>query len=122
MSDVLEAKAELRRVSEGIRKRSMELGDVNRALGPVQKAYRDYMRDFKLDLYRARDGQGQRMPSKETQEELALEQMPKDFRDKYFELMAKREGVKERLSDLKHEADSWRSILSAEKVEMEAIA
>lgn len=122
MSDVIEAKVKLRDIAHELDKRSRELGDTNRALHPVQEAYDDFMRDFKAGLYQECESKQRRMPSKETQEDLALEQMPKDFRGKHHELVSKRKRLKERISDLKAEADAWRSVLSAEKVELEALA
>lgn len=122
MSDVIEAKVKLRDIALELDKRSRELGDTNRALNPVQEAYDEFIRDHKAGLFQEAQEAGGRMPSVDMQEVLALREMPKEFRGKHFELGAKRDRLKQRISDLKSEADAWRSVLSAEKAELEALA
>lgn len=122
MGDVIEAKQKLREIAVELDERSRQLGKANVAFRPVQEAYEEFMRDFKAGLFQEAKESETRMPSKDMQEILALKEMPKDFRGKHYELSERRAGLMQRISDLKHEADSWRSILSAEKTELQALA
>lgn len=120
MTDVIECKAKLRDLANELDKRSRELRDTNLTLAPMQEQYDDWIMDFEADLQEKHE-KGAALPSKDMRMTLALKEMPGEFRKEHRMLVAKRERLKQHIQVLKVEIDSWRSLLSAEKAELEAI-
>lgn len=120
MTDVIECKSKLRELADELDKRSRELRDTNLDLAPKQEAYDDWIMDFEADLH-AKHEAGASLPSKDMRVTLALKEMPSEFRKEHRMLVAKRDRLKQHIQVLKVEIESWRSLLSAEKAEMEAI-
>lgn len=121
MSDPVEAKGKLRDLASDLDRLSKQLGRVSRELRPVQVEYDNFIRDHEAGLYAACESGGQKLPGKEMRLTLALSEMPASFRGKHQNLVMERDSLKQQLSNLKAEVDAWRSVLSADKVEMEAV-
>ncbi len=121
MSDPVEAKGKLRELADDLDACSKMMSRVNRELRPLQAQYDDFVCDFKAGLWAAHVNEDARLPSADMQLVLALREMPAEFRGKHYDLVGKRDNLRKRISDLKSEVDAWRSVLSADKTEMEAI-
>lgn len=116
-----EAMAKLSGYAADLDKRSRELGQVQRELDPVLDGYADFVESFEADLYRKCEADGTKLPSESLRLILARQEMPEEFRKQHDLLLRRRERLKQRISDLKAAVEAQRSILSAEKAEMEAI-
>lgn len=99
-----------------IDKRSDELAATQRELEPIETKYQDFIEAYELTLFDA----GGKLPSEKLRLALAHRAMPRELLERYRVLTAKRERLKKNISDLKASADSQRSVLSAERVAMEA--
>lgn len=122
MSDPVECKDKLRKLADRLDVLSRTLGAINNELRPIEEQYDDFIRDYELGLYDRCEEEGKKLPAADMRLQLALREMPVSFRGKYRELVSKRESLKQQIGNLKVEVDSWRSLLSAEKAELEAIA
>jgi hypothetical protein len=101
-------------------KRSSELAETQRELDEKEPQYEDFIRDFHVDMYEQALKDQSRLPSESLREQLALKAMPSGFRLEYEALVRKRARLQKRISDLKAAVDAQRSVLSAEKISMEA--
>lgn len=122
MSDVLQAKAELTRIARELGQRSTELARVSRELdqdaGP---AYHTFVDDYELGLWqRSQDEDSYKLPPAALRLKLAHKHMDPAVLGRYMGLVKSRERLVQRISDLKHESEAQRSILSAAKAELEA--
>lgn len=122
MSDPVECKDKLRQLAERLDVLSRTLGGINNELRPVEEQYHDFIRAHESGLWDACERNGTRLPGKEMRLTLALNEMPTTVRGKYRELTSKRDSLKQQIGNLKVEVDSWRSLLSAEKAELEAVS
>jgi predicted nucleic acid-binding Zn-ribbon protein len=112
--------AKLEEYASELDKRSSELSDTQRELDEKEPQYEDFIRDFEVDLYELALKDQTRLPSADLRKQLALKAMPSGFRSEYEALVRKRERLRKRIADLKAAVDAQRSVLSAEKVAMEA--
>lgn len=120
VSDVIEARQALSRIVCDLSKCSLDLADVSRKLAATEAEYRSFVDDFELGLLsRSEDEEGYRLPSASLRLKMAHKAMDPALLGRYMGLSESRDRLKQRISDLKHEADSQRSILSALKVEAE---
>lgn len=86
----------------------------------LERAYEQGLMDFEAGLFeRYEKGEG-KWPGEETRERLYRRTMPVDQLNDLMRYQAARKRAEKRIASLKAAADSWRSILSALKVEMEA--
>lgn len=122
MADVIEAKYKLRQLAQRLDALSRTLGGINNELRPIEEQYHDFIREHEAGLWDECERDGKKLPGKEMRLTLALNEMPTVLRGKYRELVSKRESLKQQIGNLKVEVDSWRSLLSAEKAELEAIS
>lgn len=99
-------------------KRSSELTDTQRELDTVEPKYRDFIEAYETALYDAADGG--KLPSEKMRLALAHRAMPRELLESYRTLLAKRERLKKKIADLKVAVEAQRSVLSAEKVALEA--
>ena len=121
MTDPIEGRAKVQGLAGDLDRLSKKLGAINRELRPIQEGYDDFIRDHEAGLYDALED-GQRLPGKEMRLTLALRDMPASFRGKHHRLVSERESLKQQISNLKVEVDAWRSVLSANKAELEAVS
>ena len=122
MSDRVECKDKLRQLAQRLDTLSRTLGGINNELRPIEEQYTDFIREHEAGLWDECERDGKKLPGKEMRLTLALNEMPTVLRGKYRELVSKRESLKQQIGNLKVEVDSWRSLLSAEKAELEAIS
>lgn len=117
----------LDRISRDIGAKASELHEVNMEIEPLEAWWEEYLGDFEAALLAS----DRRMPSEKTRDRQCRRQLLRDetplgqgtYADHaryYFQLQAKRARLKERIANLKAEADAQRSVLSALKVELEA--
>ena len=86
----------------------------------LERAYEQGLMDFEAGMFeRYEKGEG-KWPGEETRERLFRRQMPTDALNELMRYQAARKRAEKRIASLKAAADSWRSILSALKVELEA--
>jgi hypothetical protein len=109
-------------------KRARELDEMSRALAqverdlePVGESYHDFIADFEIGLWKAHE-EGAKLPSEALRKQMALKAMPPELRGQYIRLFGSRKRLEQRIRDIKAEVDAQRSILSALKLEMEAIS
>jgi hypothetical protein len=112
--------AKLEGYAQELEKRSTELAETQRALDDVQPQYEEFLRDFEVDMYEKALAAGQKLPSEALRQALALKAMPSGFRNDHDALRRKRERLTKRISDLKTSVDAQRSLLSAEKLCLDA--
>lgn len=99
-------------------KRSNELTGTQRELDEVEPKYRDFIEAYEVTLYEK--AEGSRLPSEKLRLALAHRAMPRELLERYRVLVAKRARLQKRISDLRASVDAQRSVLSAEKVTLEA--
>lgn len=121
MSETIEAMTKVQNLAIDLDRLSRQLGRVNRELRPIKREYDNFIRDHEAGLYAASVEDGYKLPGKEMRLTLALSEMPASFRGKHHELVSERESLKQQISNIKVEVEAWRSVLSANKVEMEAV-
>lgn len=103
--------------------RSKELAQTERDLEPVENEYRTFVDDFEVGLWtRSQDEETFKLPSEALRLKLAHREMKPDLLGKYVGLMKRRKRLEQRIRDLRAVVDAQRSILSALKVEQEALA
>lgn len=113
---VEEAIRKLEDAAGAIAQRAKALGDTQRALEPIEIAYHDFLEAHELSLY----DEGGKLPSAKLRLALAHRAMSAELLGHYRTLVAKRERLKKEISDLRAAAEAQRSVLSAEKITMEA--
>jgi hypothetical protein len=100
--------------------RSSELHDTQRAVDQWEPKFEEFIRDFEVAMYEEALAKQTRLPSESLRRQLALKAMPSGFREQYEAAVRKRDRLRKRIADLKSAVDAQRSVLSAEKVAMEA--
>jgi chromosome segregation ATPase len=82
--------------------------------------YEEAIADFEAGMFDRYDKDEGKWPGEKTRTRLARREMDPDLKRNVDRIHAARRRAERRISDLKAEADSWRSILSALKEEMAA--
>lgn len=119
-ADPMAVRAELDRYVRELDELSKGLAGVSRNLEPVEKEYNEFVDNFELGLYdRSLREDDFKLPSAAMRLKLAHRDMPPELYGRYVALTSKRDRLRKRISDMKAQADSQRSILSALKAEME---
>lgn len=111
----------LNSIARELDKLSKDLADVERRIEPVDRDYEEHISDFEtamFDRYESGDG---KWPGEDTRERLARRTMDQDVKREHDRLHASRKRLEKRIASLKSSADAQRSVLSALKVEMEAL-
>lgn len=116
-----EAMSKLEEYANELDERSLELAAVQRELEPMVEQYDDFIADFETGLWEAHDKEGAKLPSEALRLQLARKAMPSGFLTNYRTLVARRDRLKKRIGDLKASASAQQSVLSALKVELEAL-
>lgn len=122
MSSVLEVMSRLDEYAVELDKRSKELAQVERELEPVEQFIEEFTDDFECALWEAHTKRDEKLPSAELRERLARKQMPAEVVTRHGRLLARRKRLEKRIRHLGDVIDAQRSILSALKAEMEAVA
>lgn len=122
MNDPIEGKDKVRGLAKDLDSLSRTLGSINRELRPLESEYGDFIRDYEAGLFEECEREDKRLPGKEIRLTLALRAMPAEFRGRYHRLVSERDSLKQQIANLKVEVDAWRSVLSANKAELEAIS
>ena len=86
----------------------------------LERAYEQGLMDFEAGLFEKYEKGEGKWPGEETRERLYRRTMPTDTLNELMRYQAARKRAEKRIASFKAAADSWRSILSALKVEMEA--
>jgi chromosome segregation ATPase len=104
-----------------------ELGTLSAGLHKLEreseeplKDYEQEIADFEAGMFDRYEKDEGKWPGEKTRERLARKDMDPELRRTVDRIHAARRRAERRISDLKAEADSWRSILSALKEEMAA--
>jgi hypothetical protein len=84
------------------------------------REYDQFVADFEVALFERYEKDEGKWPGEKTRERLARKAMDQEMRRTVDRIHAARRRAEKRIADLKAEADSWRSILSALKEELAA--
>ena len=120
MTDVIDARGNLNRLSLELGQLSTKLAQVCRDLEPVEAEYTRFVDDFELGLLLKSETSDYKLPSGALRLKLAHQKIDADLLGRRMGLTNSRERLQQRIRDLKAEIEAQRSILSALKVEMEA--
>lgn len=100
---------------------SKALHAVSQKLEPAERAYTEFVEKFEVGLFLKSEAEdGPRLPGEAMRLKLARRDMPAEMLGEYEGLKAKRQRLKDRISDIKAEIEAQRSILSALKEEAAA--
>ena len=123
MSDVAQVRAKLDRYSSELDKMSRELFDIEKALEPVEAEYQQFVADFEVGLWlQSQQDDGPKLPSEALRTKLAHKKMDAALLGRRQGLIMQRDRIQERIRSVKSLVDAQRSILSALKTELEALA
>lgn len=90
---------------------------------PVEEDYRRFVDDYEVGLWqRSQDESDFKLPSEALRLKLAHKAMDPALLGRYVGLVKARRRLEQRIRDLKATVDAQRSILSALKVEAEAVS
>lgn len=117
---VQEATEKLKEIARELDQLSRDLADLERSREPIDREVKDFIRDFELGLYHRSINEGSKMPAERIRDALALQAISPPLYGKWMAMNSSRDRMRQRISDLKSESDSWRSVVSALKVELEA--
>lgn len=121
MSDVAESIAKLRECAEELDSLSRALHDTEKRLEPIESEYRTFVDNFEVGLWEKHQDQDAKLPSAALRVKLAEKAMPPELLGGYVGLVMARKRAEKRIAGLKATVDAQRSILSALKVEAEAL-
>lgn len=121
MTDVADAISALREYASELDKASRALTQIARDLEPIEDKYREFVDNFEIGLWTKHEAQGSKLPSAAMRLKLAHRAMSPELLGEYVGLTAARDRGRKRISDLKASVEAQRSILSALKVEVEAL-
>lgn len=121
MTDVAECIAKLRESADELDTLSRRLHETERNLEPVERDYRKFVDDYEVGLWRQHQDEGAKLPSESLRVKLAEKAMDPALLGRYVGLVMARKRAEKRIRDLRASVDAQRSILSALKVEQEAL-
>ena len=121
MSDVAECITKLRECAEELDHLSRSLHETERRLEPTEVQYRTFVDDFEVGLWKQHQDDGAKLPSEALRLKLAERAMDPALLGSYTGLVMARKRAEKRIKDLRSAVDAQRSILSALKVEQEAL-
>ena len=99
---------------------SRKLADVERRFEPVEARYEAFLDAHSVGLWEAHQD-GQKLPGEDLRLRLARRDMPADLLGEYSSLLHSRKRLERRISALAKAISAQQSILSALKMEMEAV-
>ena len=122
MTTPLEAMDRLSALADELDLRSNQLAEVERSLEPAEREYSAFVDAYEVGLWtRHENGDMAKLPSEALRLKLARAAMPPEMLGTYEGLLASRKRLEKRIAALKPQVDAQRSILSALKMEMEAV-
>jgi uncharacterized coiled-coil protein SlyX len=102
---------------------SKQLVEATSAIEQHEAHYRAFVEDFKVALFTACEETGKRLPAQDIRDAMANKRFRDDHAVVWQSLLinrAKRARLKGRLSDLREVVSAYRSLVSAEKTELDA--
>jgi chromosome segregation ATPase len=112
--------ARLQAIADELATLSSGLHKLERESEETLREYDQFVADFEVALFERYEKDEGKWPGEKTRERLARKVMDQEMRRTVDRIHAARRRAEKRIADLKAEADSWRSILSALKEEMAA--
>lgn len=122
MSSVVEVTGRLDSMATELDELSKALAATERKLEPLQTFYEEALDDFEVGCWDAHVKDEAKLPSAEMRERLARRTMPERILSERAAAVAKRNRLQQRIKHLGAEIDAQRSILSALKMELEAVS
>ena len=111
----------LAQLAEELDQRSLELGDVERKLEVAELTYQGFVDDFEVGLWTKYEDAGSKLPPEAMRLKLAHKAIDPTVLGRYQGLLHSRKRLEKRIGSLKCQVDAQRSILSALKLEQEAV-
>lgn len=109
--------AAISRLLQGVDEQGEPLSDPG-----VEKQYQDFVDNFEVGLWlKCQEKDGPRWPSEAMREKLARLEMPAELLGRRDGLIQKRDRMKRRIDELGKVIGAERSLLSAQKAELEAL-
>jgi hypothetical protein len=121
VSEVAVCIAKLRECADELDGLSRRLHTTERDLEPVEREYRKFVDDFEVGLWKQHQDEGKKLPSEALRVKLAEREMEPALLGRYVGLVMARKRAEKRIQALRATVDAQRSILSALKVEEEAL-
>lgn len=121
MTDVADAISALREYASELDGISRALSKIERDIEPVAERYQKFVDDFEIGLWTKSEDEGAKFPSAAMRLKLAHKAMDPALLGSYVGLVNARERGVQRLRAVKASVEAQRSILSALKVEAEAL-
>jgi hypothetical protein len=121
VSEVAVCIAKLRECADELDGLSRRLHTTERDLEPVEREYRKFVDDFEVGLWKQHQDEGKKLPSEALRVKLAEREMEPALLGRYVGLVMARKRAEKRIQALRATVDAQRSILSALKVEAEAL-
>jgi hypothetical protein len=100
---------------------SKNLSEVERRLKVATDEYEEFMGAYEEGLWNRHVQDGEKFPAEALRARMGHRAMPPELLGKYTGLMSQRRRMEKRISALKAIVEAKRSVLSALKVEMEAV-
>ncbi len=122
MSSVVEVTGKLDTMAHELDELSKGLAMTERKLEPMQTFYEEALDDFVCGCWDEHVKNETKLPPAEMRERLARRTMPERILSERAALLAKRDRLMKRIKALGQQIDAQRSILSALKLEIEAVA
>jgi predicted nucleic acid-binding Zn-ribbon protein len=120
VSDPIQVLRELNDAANELDSRSQELWRVQLELTKVQTEYDEEIGAFVERLWKEFEKTGKRIPSEDIRTRLAHREMDPELLGRYIGLQAQRKRLEARIDHLRTVVGGKRSVLSAQKVELEA--
>lgn len=121
MSSVVEVTSRLDNIAAELDDLSKKLTLVERKLEPVETLVSEYEDDYEAGWWE-RQKEGEKLPPERIREALCRQSMPEKLRAEHAALIASRKRLEKRIKHLGSAVDAQRSILSALKAELQAVA
>jgi hypothetical protein len=122
MSSVVEVTGKLDSMATELDELSKALAVTERKLEPVETYYEEALNDFETGCWDAHVKEEAKLPSAELRERLARRTMSEKMLTERAALLAKRKRLEKRIKALGSAIGAQRSILSALKMELEAVS
>lgn len=122
MSSVVEVTGKLDQQATELDELSKTLASTERKLEPLETFYEEALDDFEVGCWDSHVKEEAKLPPAEMRERLARRTMPEKVLTERATLLAKRKRLEKRIKALGSAIDAQRSILSALKLEIEAVS
>jgi hypothetical protein len=122
VSSVVEVTGKLDQQATELDELSKTLASTERKLEPLETFYEEALDDFETGCWDEHVKNEAKLPPAEMRERLARRTMPEKVLAERATLLAKRKRLEKRIKALGNAIDAQRSILSALKMELEAVS